>query len=426
MEKILILLTHTYPYAPPSEQFLHDEIRVLKDYFDLIIVVPTSHSSWVEESNKINSKNIIVTRIKRNKIIIEIFKTFPNSILLNINFYRELFGLVNRSVLLNITAIKTLLITLINKKIISKYVLNNIISQNVNKNSHVIIYSYWLSYLSNASIEIKGKLINKDYKNVRAISRAHGSNDVYLGNAMNDYKPGLMDLKYKLDKIYSISFLGKSYLEKIGFDSRQIVVSRLGVIDNGLKLPKVKKDEFVIVSCSNLIKIKRVELIVEALSEIKEYNIHWIHFGDGPERQSIEKRSLEYLNANIRFDLMGRVKNYDILESYKSTSPDLFINVSSIEGIPVSIMEAISYGIPVIATNVGGTSEVCIDRYNGILLNEDFKIFELVNSIRYFIEMPLDVYRNYCKNARKVYEEKYNAELNYRQFALDITTELKE
>jgi len=45
----------------------------------------------------------------------------------------------------------------------------------------------------------------------------------------------------------------------------------------------------------------------------------------------------------------------DVLNYYASNPVDVFINTSSSEGLPVSIMEAMSFGIPVIATNVGGT-----------------------------------------------------------------------
>ena len=46
---------------------------------------------------------------------------------------------------------------------------------------------------------------------------------------------------------------------------------------------------------------------------------------------------------------------------------DLFVNMSLSEGIPVSIMEAISFGIPIIATNVGGNAEIVNDE-TGVLI----------------------------------------------------------
>ena len=61
----------------------------------------------------------------------------------------------------------------------------------------------------------------------------------------------------------------------------------------------------------------------------------------------------------------------------------MFINVSSTEGIPVSIMEAMSFGIPVIATAVGGTPEI-VNNENGYLLSKDPSAKELAEVIQNF------------------------------------------
>lgn len=50
---------------------------------------------------------------------------------------------------------------------------------------------------------------------------------------------------------------------------------------------------------------------------------------------------------------MGYIANKDLLDWYKTNKPSIFINVSSSEGVPVSIMESMSCGIPTIATDVG-------------------------------------------------------------------------
>jgi glycosyltransferase involved in cell wall biosynthesis len=59
------------------------------------------------------------------------------------------------------------------------------------------------------------------------------------------------------------------------------------------------------------------------------------------------------------------------MEFYRKNHVDLFINVSETEGIPVSIMEAMSFGIPCIATNVGGVNEI-VNNTNGFLVKKYF------------------------------------------------------
>ena len=75
-------------------------------------------------------------------------------------------------------------------------------------------------------------------------------------------------------------------------------------------------------------------------------------------REYIED-NISSLPSTISVKIMGRMKNKDIYSLYEKEKPDLFINLSSSEGIPVSIMEAMSFGIPVISTDVGGTTRDC-------------------------------------------------------------------
>ena len=108
------------------------------------------------------------------------------------------------------------------------------------------------------------------------------------------------------------------------------------------------------------------------------------------------------------------------MKEYQSMDINLFLNVSEYEGVPVSIMEAMSFGIPVIAMNVGGASEIVQDQYNGKLLNKDFSIEELCESISYFININDSTMRNYRKNARNTWESFFSAEKNYCKFYREV------
>ena len=92
--------------------------------------------------------------------------------------------------------------------------------------------------------------------------------------------------------------------------------------------------------------------------------IHWVHIGDGPERVNIEALISQINNPKIKVLLLGQLPNEEVLHYYETHPVDLFINVSSFEGIPVSIMEAMSRGIPVAATPVGGIPEI-VNQDNG-------------------------------------------------------------
>lgn len=136
---------------------------------------------------------------------------------------------------------------------------------------------------------------------------------------------------------------------------------------------------------------------------------------DGIMMNQIKEMSRE-LPENIKIDFRGNVKNSDLLEVYKNNQFDLFLNVSLSEGIPVSIMEALSFGIPCIATDVGGTKEIVIDGYNGWLLKKDFKEEQLVNIIRNYCNLNNEQILKLRECAYESWKEKYNAKKNYTTF----------
>lgn len=88
-------------------------------------------------------------------------------------------------------------------------------------------------------------------------------------------------------------------------------------------------------------------------------------------------------------------QNQQVYDYYKSNKVDVFVNVSYSEGLPVSLMEASSFGIPVIATDVGGSAEI-IDKEqkNGFLLDKDFEIGALQKKIELLLNESEEMY---CK-----------------------------
>lgn len=218
-----------------------------------------------------------------------------------------------------------------------------------------------------------------------------------------------------LDAVYPCSEDGTCYLQSRFPKYKNKIKTRfLGTLGCGQKKYN-KEDELRIVSCSNVVPVKRLDLIVETLQHILDINIKWTHFGDGIMMNQIKEMSRE-LPENIKIDFRGNVKNSDLLEVYKNNQFDLFLNVSLSEGIPVSIMEALSFGIPCIATDVGGTKEIVIDGYNGWLLKKDFKEEQLVNIIRNYCNLNNEQILKLRECAYESWKEKYNAKKNYTTF----------
>jgi glycosyltransferase involved in cell wall biosynthesis len=145
--------------------------------------------------------------------------------------------------------------------------------------------------------------------------------------------------------------------------------------------------------------------------------IKWFHIGDGPLLSEIVKTIKETKNLDIV--IMGYLSNEKINEFYQTNSIDCFITTTESEGgVPVSIQEAQSYGIPAIATNVGGVPEI-VNNKTGIILNENpapkdiaEAIYSLIKNPKRLEEIKLECRSNWLKN--------FNADKNFSSFVNDI------
>jgi glycosyltransferase involved in cell wall biosynthesis len=143
--------------------------------------------------------------------------------------------------------------------------------------------------------------------------------------------------------------------------------------------------------------------------------VEWTHIGDGPLMSELiqQCQTMEKTNKTVR--LLGRMTNQDVHQIYQRFQFDLFINVSKSEGVPFSIMEALSYSIPVIATAAGGTPEI-VDHSCGKVLPVDFSIDSLRESLLGFYALDSDSKESMRNNARKRWEMVCNANINYLKF----------
>jgi glycosyltransferase involved in cell wall biosynthesis len=86
---------------------------------------------------------------------------------------------------------------------------------------------------------------------------------------------------------------------------------------------------------------------------------------------------------------------------------DIFVLLSDYEGLPMTIIEAMSFGKPIISSNVGGVSEIVHDGENGYLLPNDASAF--AEKIRFLIENN-EVYASMSETSEKIFHERMNIE----------------
>ena len=239
----------------------------------------------------------------------------------------------------------------------------------------LIFYSYWMYEVAYVAARLK-----TIFPQSKFVTRCHRF-DLYESQHANGYLPYRHFILEMADIVFPISEDAKQYLNALYRNKydHKMEVARIGSIRDFDSLYTGDNEKILLVSCSNMIPVKRVSLIAEALQKT-DLNIEWYHFGDGETRSKVEE-IIKKFPKNVCGHLMGYTQNVDIQKFYSSHDITALINTSSSEGVPVSIMEAQSYGIPVIATNVGGTSEIVMDGKNGVLLSVDFSSEELLSAI---------------------------------------------
>lgn len=284
------------------------------------------------------------------------------------------------------------------------------------------VLSCWFNGTAIAAAKLQHKLHYKSYSFAHAFE-VNPLRNKFVGFLLEGYK------HENLTKISFISEIVKNMYTKrvypvIG-NQTNAVLDYLGTVKHHQE-SVIKTDKFTICSCSTVHQIKRLDLLIEALSHITHQNIHWIHIGDGPDFTRIKNYAKSILPDNIEFCFLGKLPNEDVQSFYSQIPVDLFINVSESEGLPVSIMEAMSYSIPCMATDVGGTSEI-VNSNNGVLLSKDILPIELSAKIIDFIQMDSEIKIRMKQAAFENWNNKFNADRNItKYFAKMISDEYEE
>jgi glycosyltransferase involved in cell wall biosynthesis len=401
----IVLFTSAFPFGQ-GESFLENEIPFLSNFFNRVIIVSRTNDKL--QTRKV-PKNIILLRLSpkssfRNKVRL-IPHIFKNRKLLNLRikeeklFAQKYFGYPLKKQI--VSQIWHDIFKALEIKCFFNEKIKNIIQ------GKAVIYSYWQD---NSALALA--LLKEENPSYLCVCRIHRG-DLYFSEQRIKYLTFREYISRTLDKLFFISEDGYQYQKQLlGIEFKSFDISRLGTMKKSQKdVGIINNSSKKIVSCSSLTPVKRVEMIIHSLEKIDKVKIDWIHFGDGPQKMEFEKLAEKLLGdkKNISYSLKGFVSNTEVHEFYSRNKIDLFLNLSSSEGIPVSIMEALSYGIPVVATDVGGNREI-VDTTCGRLIHQD-------SSPEFIAEVMMEeLMQNKTKGALNKWNTQYSASKNYRSF----------
>ncbi len=410
-DSTLILFSASFPFGT-AETFLKNEFSLLANTFDRIFIVTNDLSS--ELTTQISSE-IKVIRYPYTASLLSKVSALANFLHLR----KELRFMHRREISLNKASLFTLF-TSYAKAIEVHLFLEKLVVENNIELSKLRLYSYWMNDMAAGIAMFRHK-----HQEAKALCRTHGW-DVYFERHKPAYLPLRNFIIGNLDATFCISQNGKEYLDELTQHkfSQKIKLSRLGTFNTKGVLSASNSGKMKLLSCSNIIPLKRTHLIIEALAIINDLEIEWIHFGTGVLKNKVEKLAREKLSGkkNIHFEFGGQVNNETLLNYYSSNAIDVFINVSETEGLPVSIMEANSFGIPAIATDVGGVSEIVQHKVNGYLLPVTASSSDIARTIEVLYYLSPYEKNEMRKNAFQNWNKNFNAEINYLIFAKDISS----
>lgn len=407
---ILLLFTSSYPYDYAAEYpFVQPELEHLLERFEKIVLVPR-----VCKGKKFS----LPARVE----VDEQYAAFLSANLGPVNtigetlrskiFYTEVQR--NKTLALHPVKFLKLFIFSSNAELTRRWTANWI-EQHAIEESRVILYSYWFNHMATGLA-----LVKREHPAIKVVSRAHGY-DIYEEYYPPHYWPYRCETLQALDKLFLASEASRQYFcDHYPDYVAKYETAHLGIKDPGFSTRPSADDVFRIVSCSNIIFVKRLDLLLEGLAVMARMRPHqkfeWIHFGDGKGRQALQKKMERKFSSNIQGRLMGYVPNAEVIRHYQNHPCDVFLNVSETEGgAPVSIQEASSCGIPIVATAVGGIPEIVSER-NGILLAPDTTPEEIAASLLRIRDDPART-GEMRKESRRVWQAGYNADDNFRAFA---------
>jgi glycosyltransferase involved in cell wall biosynthesis len=408
----LFLFTDKFPYKG-GEPFLETEIHYLSEAFEKVIIFPlTGHGS--KKLSVPNNVEVIVFEtnrpvyvkkllLKHGWIIVKWFvlefvrspHRFKYITQFNWNFKR-LIGLLNNAVELKNTLNK------LNQ-------INPTKPAQPTQSSNTIYYSYWFNDWASMFVLAKQLGLKGDI-----VSRTHGFDfdEQQQGRGYHPFRYVELPL---LSKIFQVSEYGQKYIKERFPKSKHLHVSRLGVKGKGFN-PVSQSKVYQIISCSNFVPLKRVHLIIEILNNFK-IPFHWTHFGSGKGMEQIKQKASATLEQNS-YTFKGYVPNQELMVWYNHNAVDLFMNVSELEGLPVSLMEAISFGIPLVGCNICGVPEI-VNNQTGLLLDLDFEPATVADSIQNFLQVKArDM--DYRKGVKQFWAENFDADKNYKMFVSNL------
>ena len=238
-----------------------------------------------------------------------------------------------------------------------------------------LIFANTLTFESSIAALLSRKPIVHKIVGDYAWERARNKN--WFNETIDEYQTSKKNFKLKFLDYYFKYFLRFSkviitpsnYLKNIvlGWDKSLDVKTIYNAVEFPSKYVKENSDSFSkLITVSRLVSWKRIDEIILAIKDLEGYTLDII--GEGPEEHFLKDLVKKHHLEN-RITFLGHLDKENVFK--RMSQSDVFILNSSYEGLPHVIVEAMSAKLPVICADVGGCSEIVLNKTTGVLLDKN-------------------------------------------------------
>ena len=181
----------------------------------------------------------------------------------------------------------------------------------------------------------------------------------------SQHRNAVVNTLKKCDKIIALSESWKEWFEQITGQHNVVVIKNVISPPN---INKISNEKFTLLFLGRIGKRKGIYDIIDVLKEYNSAfndNLEFVYGGDGDIEQVDNIIKKEKLDNIAKYQGWVDGENKQILLNIA----DAYILPSYNEGLPISVLEAMSYSLPIISTRVGGIPEIVKDGINGLLIN---------------------------------------------------------
>lgn len=387
--KNLLLVTHSLPFSK-GEEFLYPEIEELSKKFNLYVV---PFAPMTSEKHKEIQATVFKIKLTSPSTFLKAFLAAIKRPIITLKLFLKM--LSSR----NIPIFQANLRAMLKAALVCELL----------KNKNIFhVHAYWATNAATMAYCIS------KYLNIPFSFTAH-RHDIVDDNLL---------LLKSMDALF-VRFISKSGLnmaKKITKD--KLPEKKLKVLHLGIKLPKKpetkinKNDEINFLCPARFVEVKGHKYLLRAFKlllkdeDLKGKKIRLLLAGSGPLFSDLKNLAFE-MGISSKVDFLGYVPNEEILKMYENKEvfcvvlPSLDLGKGLKEGIPFSLIEAMSFGIPVISTNTGGIPELLGEIPELMVKQADEKAIykkmkELLESRDYYLYASTKV--------REIVEKEFNVE----------------